>query len=207
MFMTLHTAFAILLYRYSNQDDIVIGTPIANRNYKEIEPLIGFFVNTLALRSDISGNPNFKEVLTRMRETTLDAYAHQDVPFEKIVEELQPVRSMSHTPLFQVMFDWQNASIEILELPGLSITPLELKYAIAKFDLTLTMGETSRGMYGDFEYDARLFDEETIKIMSLKFLLLLEGIAKKPTMKISDYDILLPVEKELNNLLEIEVDI
>ena len=207
MFMTLHTAFAILLYRYSNQDDIVIGTPIANRNYKEIEPLIGFFVNTLALRSDISGNPNFKEVLTRMRETTLDAYAHQDVPFEKIVEELQPVRSMSHTPLFQVMFDWQNASREILELPGLSITPLELKYAIAKFDLTLTMGETSRGMYGDFEYDARLFDEETIKIMSLKFLLLLEGIAKKPTMKISDYDILLPVEKELNNLLEIEVDI
>jgi non-ribosomal peptide synthetase component F len=142
-----------------------------------------------------------------MRETTLDAYAHQDVPFEKIVEELQPVRSMSHTPLFQVMFDWQNASREILELPGLSITPLELKYAIAKFDLTLTMGETSRGMYGDFEYDARLFDEETIKIMSLKFLLLLEGIAKKPTMKISDYDILLPVEKELNNLLEIEVDI
>jgi non-ribosomal peptide synthetase component F len=105
------------------------------------------------------------------------------------------------------MFDWQNASREILELPGLSITPLELKYAIAKFDLTLTMGETSRGMYGDFEYDARLFDEETIKIMSLKFLLLLEGIAKKPTMKISDYDILLPVEKELNNLLEIEVDI
>lgn len=207
LFMTLHTAFSILLFRYSNQDDIVLGTPIANRNYKEIEPLIGFFVNTLALRSDLSGNPNFKEVLLRMRETTLDAFAHQDVPFEKLVEELQPVRNMSHTPFFQVMFDWQNASREILELPGLSITPLELKYAIAKFDLTLTMGESSQGMYGDFEYNARLFDEETIKIMSLKFLLLLEGIVKEPTMKISDYDILLPVEKELNNLLKIDVDI
>jgi len=207
LFMTLNTAFAILLYRYSNQDDIVIGTPIANRNYKEIEPLIGFFVNTLALRSDLSGNLNFTEILLRMRETTLDAYAHQDIPFEKLVEELQPVRNMNHTPFFQVMFDWQNASSETLELPGLSITPLELKYAIAKFDLTLTMGESIHGMYGDFEYNARLFDEETIKIMGLKFLLLLEGIAKEPTMKISDYDILLPVEKELNNFLEIEVDI
>ncbi|MEG4325976.1 condensation domain-containing protein, partial [Microcoleus sp. herbarium5] len=121
VFMTLLAAFKTLLYRYTGQEDILVGSPIANRNSSETESLIGFFVNTLVLRTDLNGNPTFRELLSRVREVALGAYAHQDVPFEKLVEELQPNRDLSHSPLFQVMFAFQNASEFALELPGLSL--------------------------------------------------------------------------------------
>jgi Non-ribosomal peptide synthetase modules and related proteins len=137
LFMTLLGAFMALLARYSGQEDIVVGSPIANRNRSETEALIGFFVNTLVLRVDLSGNPPFEELLGRVRQVALAAYAHQEVPFERVVEALQPQRSLSHSPLFQVMFVLQNVPFEALELPGLSLSPLALESVTAKFDLTL----------------------------------------------------------------------
>ena len=117
LFMTLLTAFQGLLHRYTGQDDIVVGTPIANRNRAEIEGLIGFFVNTLVMRTDTSGNPVFRELLKQVRKSTLDAYAHQDLPFEKLIKELQPERDLSRNPIFQVMFALQNVPVSTLELP------------------------------------------------------------------------------------------
>ena len=135
--MTLLAAFKVLLPRYSGQDDIVVGSPIAGRTRAETEGLIGFFVNTLVLRTDLSGDPTFRELLGRVREAALGAYAHQDLPFEKLVEELGPERSLSHTPLFQVMFLLHNAPGEDLALPELSVAPLTVEADTAKFDLTL----------------------------------------------------------------------
>ncbi|WP_414574316.1 condensation domain-containing protein, partial [Nostoc sp. CCY 9925] len=136
LFMTLLAAFKVLLHRYTKQDDIMVGTPIANRNRTETEGLIGFFVNTLVIRTELSDNPSFQKFLTQVREVALGAYAHQDLPFEKLVEELQPERNLSHTPLFQVMFVLQNAPIPPLKLSGLSLSPLKLNTTTAKFDLT-----------------------------------------------------------------------
>jgi amino acid adenylation domain-containing protein len=179
LFMTLLSAFAILLSRYSGQNDIVIGTPIANRTHHQIEPLIGFFVNTLVLRLDLSGHPRFDELLKRVRRVALEAYAHQDLPFEQLVEELQPERSLSHTPLFQVMFVLQNAPMAHLELPGLSLTALELESVIAKFDLTLSLEETADRLEGTLEYNTDLFERATIKRMVGHFQTLLEGISSQ----------------------------
>ena len=123
--MTLLAAFKILLHRYTSQDDIVVGTPIANRNHTEIEGLIGFFVNTLALRTDLSGNPSFRQLLRRVREVCLAAYSHQDLPFEKLVEELHLERDLSRNPIFQVMFVHHNALVETVELPGLTVSPMK----------------------------------------------------------------------------------
>jgi Non-ribosomal peptide synthetase modules and related proteins len=148
LFMTLLGAFMALLARYSGQEDIVVGSPIANRNRSETEALIGFFVNTLVLRVDLSGNPPFEELLGRVRQVALAAYAHQEVPFERVVEALRPQRSLSHSPLFQVMFVLQNVPFEALELPGLSLSPLALESVTAKFDLTLVMSETEQGLRG-----------------------------------------------------------
>ncbi|MBO1348050.1 MAG: amino acid adenylation domain-containing protein [Hormoscilla sp. GUM202] len=138
LFMTLFAAFSTLLYRYSGQEDIVVGTPIANRNRREIEGLIGFFVNTLALRSGFEGNPSFVELLHRVRQTSLDAYNNQDLPFEQLVSALQPERSLSHSPIFQVMFALQNAPMEPLDLPGVTFKWLQMESAKAKFDITLS---------------------------------------------------------------------
>ena len=124
--MTLLAAFKILLHRYTDQDDIVIGTPIANRNRLEIEGLIGFFVNTLVMRTDLSGNPTFRELVRRVREVCLGAYAHQDLPFERLVEELHLERSLARNPLFEVMFVLQNASGQKIGLPGLTLSPVEV---------------------------------------------------------------------------------
>lgn len=146
LFMTLLAAFETLLYRYTNQEDICVGSPISNRNRSEIEPLIGFFLNTLVLRTDLSGNPPFQELLGRVRQVALDAYTHQDLPFEVLVEALQPERSLSHTPLFQVMFILQTAPLEPLELPGVTLTPLKMPGVTAKFDLTLYLRETEQGL-------------------------------------------------------------
>ncbi|MEN8218026.1 MAG: amino acid adenylation domain-containing protein [Pseudomonadota bacterium] len=179
LFMTLLSAFATLLSRYSGQNDIVIGTPIANRTHHQIEPLIGFFVNTLVLRLDLSGHPRFDELLKRVRRVALEAYAHQDLPFEQLVEELKPERTLSHTPLFQVMFVLQNAPMEHLELPGLTLTALELESVIAKFDLTLSLEETADRLEGTLEYNTDLFERATIKRMMGHFQTLLEGISSQ----------------------------
>ena len=156
--MTLLAAFQTLLYRYTGQEDFAIGSPIANRNRSEIENLIGFFVNTLVLKSDMSGDPSFKELLGRVREVTLGAYDHQDLPFERLVEELQPDRDMSYSPLFQAMFVLQNVSMEPGEFPDLTMTPLKTDTHASMFDMSLYMQEREEGLAGTFEYNTDLFD-------------------------------------------------
>ena len=142
LFMTLLAAFGTLLYRYSGQSDIVIGSPIANRNRSEIESLIGFFVNTLVLRTAFVDNPSFEELLKQVREATLKAYQHQDVPFEQVVEALQPQRSLSHSPLFQVMFILQNAPMGEVELSGVNLSFIQPQSTIAKY-LNITTQENA----------------------------------------------------------------
>lgn len=195
LFMTLLTAFAVLLSRYSNQEDIVIGSPIANRNQSELESLIGFFVNTLALRVQLPENPTFLELLERVREITLGAYAHQDLPFEKLVEELQPQRSLSYSPLFQVMFVLQNTSTGTLELPGLSVCPVPVEDSNAKFDLTLTVEETQSGLHCEWNYDTNLFDPATIERMAGQFQILLEGVTANPTQRVGQLPLLSAAEQ------------
>ncbi|TGO02729.1 hypothetical protein PN36_20090 [Candidatus Thiomargarita nelsonii] len=194
LFMTLLSAFAILLYRYTGQNDIMIGTPIANRTHRQIEPLIGFFVNTLVLRLKLTGHPHFDQLLKHVRQIALEAYAHQDLPFEQLVEELQPERTLSHTPLFQVMFVLQNAPMDHLELPGLTLTPLEVESVIAKFDLTLTLEETANRLKGTLEYNTDLFEKATIKRMIGHYQTLLESILKKPQQSIDKLPILTAAE-------------
>src|SRR6185369_10797473 len=152
MFMTMLAAFQVLLARYSGQEEVVVGTPIAGRTRAEVEPLIGFFVNTLALRADLSDGPSFRELLKQVRERCLGAYAHHDIPFEKLVEELQPQRSLSHQPLFQVMFQLQSGSREPLVLDGLKVDGLRQRGATAKFDLTLSLVQSEHGLKGGVQY-------------------------------------------------------
>ncbi|MCL5996767.1 MAG: amino acid adenylation domain-containing protein [Chloroflexi bacterium] len=199
LFMTLLAAFQTLLSRYTGQDDISVGTPIANRNRAEVEGLIGFFVNTLVLRTDLSGNPTFRELLRRVRETALGAYAHQDVPFEMVVDALQPTRDLSHTPLFQVMFVLQNVPVQSLDLPGLTMNPVETDSKIAKFDLTLSMQEDAGEIGGSFEYNTELFDAPTIHRMIGHFQTLLQGILSHPDQSIATQ--LLLTETERRQLL------
>jgi amino acid adenylation domain-containing protein len=195
LFMTLLAAFAILLSRYSQQEDIVIGSPIANRNRSEIEPLIGFFVNTLVLRIGLDGNPSFTDLLQRVRQITLEAHAYQDVPFEQLVEELQPQRNLSHSPLFQVMFVLQNTPMGKLELPGLLLTPLETENTTAKFDLTLSIAETDSELIGSWEYNSDLFDVATITRMAGTFQTLLEKIVANPAQRVAELPLLNSAER------------
>ncbi|NEP13158.1 MAG: amino acid adenylation domain-containing protein [Symploca sp. SIO2C1] len=199
LFMLLLAGFGILLYRYSGQCDLLIGSPIANRNRAEIEPLIGFFVNTLVLRLQIENNPSFAEVLHQVRETTLDSYAHQDAPFEQVVETLQPDRSLSHAPLFQVMFGLQNAPQEELDLPGVTLTPLASETLATKFDLTLLMEVTVSGLVGSWEYSTDLFEPETIERMSGHLQQLLEAAMAAPEESVSRLPLL--TESERHQLL------
>lgn len=185
LFMTLLTAFKTLLHCYTKQTDIGVGSPIANRNRAEIENLIGFFVNTLVLRTDLSGNPTFRSLLERVRETTLGAYAHQDLPFEKLVEELRPERQQNHLPLFRVWFVLQNAPMPPLELPGLTLAPLDVDSGTTKFDLALFFFETSEGLEGCFEYNTDLFEAGTIAQMVNQLETLLNKIVVQPDMKLS----------------------
>jgi amino acid adenylation domain-containing protein len=177
LYMTLLAACKTLLYRYSNQTDIVVGTPIANRNRGELEPLIGFFVNTLALRTNVAGSQTFRELLARVRETALGAYLHQELPFEKLVEELSPERSLSYQPIFQVMFIFNNAPLPDFHLPELSIRGLEWSNEVSKFDLTFIMMETGEGLKGFCDYSSNLFDSTTIERMVHHFEMLLESVA------------------------------
>jgi len=190
LFMTLLAAFKTLLYRYTGQTDILVGSPIANRNRSEIEALIGFFVNTLVLRSDLNGNPTFRELLRSVREVALGAYAHQDVPIEKLVEELQPERDLSYSPLFQVAFALQNGLTQTLELPGLTLNFNEIDTATANFDLTLFLEETDRGLTATWEYSTNLFQPSTIARMHGHFQILLEGIIANTDTRISELPLL-----------------
>src|SRR5262245_15585498 len=174
--MTLLAAFQTLLLRYSGQEDIVTGTPIANRTRLETERLIGFFVNMLALRTDLSGNPPFRELLGRVREISLEAFAHQDLPFEKLVEELQIKRDLSREPLFQIVFTLLNAPMPSIELPGLALSPLPMETGTAKFDLTLSVGEGPGGLSAILEYNTDLFDAETVRSFAVHFTNLLNAI-------------------------------
>ncbi|MBD2695228.1 amino acid adenylation domain-containing protein, partial [Anabaena catenula] len=194
LFMTLLAAFATLLHRYSGQSDIVIGSPIANRNRSEIESLIGFFVNTLVLRSRFENNPSFEDLLAQVRETTLQAYENQDVPFEQVVAALQPQRSLSHSPLFQVMFTLENAPFGKLELPGCNWCALNQQSTIAKFDLTLSITETNQGLLGSWEYNTDLFDNSTIERMAGHFHNLLSAIVKNPQQTAGELPLLSAAE-------------
>jgi len=180
LFMTLLAAFKTLLYRYSGQEDITVGSPIANRNRVEIESVIGFFVNTLALRTDLTGNPSFQGLVHRVRKVALEAYAHQDLPFEKLVEELQPERNLSHSPLFQVMFVLHNQPMPTLEFSNVTLSPMEVDNGTAKFDLTLSASEGREGLQFTWEYNTHLFDHPTVGRMLGHFHILLQGIVADP---------------------------
>src|ERR1041385_7169331 len=189
LFMLLLAAWQSLLFRYPGQVDIVVGADVANRNRKETEGLIGFFVNMLVLRANFEGNPTFREFLKQVREVCLDAYAHQDMPFEKLVEELQPERSLSRTRLFQTVFVLQNAPVNALSLPGLQLAPVSYQddqNHTAKFDLLLSVEETTAGLSGVLEYSTDLFDGTTIRRMVGHFEnflnAILDGVEQRVSM-------------------------
>ncbi|MBE9190290.1 amino acid adenylation domain-containing protein [Gloeocapsopsis crepidinum LEGE 06123] len=194
LFMTLLAAFQTLLYRYSGQSDIAVGSPIANRNRVEIEPLIGFFVNTLVLRSYLTSNQSFADLLQQVRQMTLAAYTHQDLPFEYLVAQLQPDRSLDRNPLFQVMFALQNAAVE-LKLPDLNLSVLECDRTSAIFDLSLSLQETDSGLRGGLQYNTDLFHAETIARMVEHFEILLEGIVANPQQEIKSLPLLSRAEQ------------
>ncbi|MGB8690508.1 MAG: amino acid adenylation domain-containing protein [Microcoleus sp.] len=196
LFMSLLAAFQTFLYRYSGQDDIVVGTPVAGRNRREIEGLIGFFVNTLVLRTNLGGNPTFEELLNRVREVALQAYTHQDLPFEQLVEALQPIRDLSYTPLFQVMFALDDDLVPAVELLDLAVSSYSVEIGTAKFDLTLSMENTADGLVAEWEYNADLFDEETIARMAGHFQTMLSGIVINPKQKISELPLLTETERQ-----------
>src|SRR5215210_4359760 len=200
LFMTLLAAFKVLLYRYTGQEDIVVGTPIAGRNRAEIEALIGFFINSLVLRTKLNGNPSFVEVLQRVREVTLGAYEHQDLPFEKLVEELQPERSMSHAPLFQVVFSLQNAPTMGGPADG-GETPAntsdeapQVHTSTSKFDLTVSAADVGRNLMGTFEYNTDLFEAATIDRMMDQYRRLLEAVVDHPEQRLSDIRLITETE-------------
>ncbi|MBW4507961.1 MAG: amino acid adenylation domain-containing protein [Scytonematopsis contorta HA4267-MV1] len=195
LFMGLLAVLKVLLMRYSGQDDILVGTPIANRNRQTIEDIIGFFVNTLVIRSDLSGNPSFITLLQKIKEKTLQAYAHQDLPFEKLVETLQPERNLNHSPLFEVMFVLQNAPMSNLKLTNLEFTPLELEQVTAKFDLTLSITETETGLQGLWEYKTDLFEETTIARIIGHFQTLLSEVINTPELEICQLPLLSSLER------------
>jgi amino acid adenylation domain-containing protein len=196
LFMTLLAAFQVLLHRYSGQTDFAIGTPLANRTRGETESLLGCFVNTLTLRADLSGNPSFRELLRRVREVSLEAYAHQDVPFEQVVDALQPERDLSHHPLFQVLFTLQNTSSSDVALPGLTLHPVELEIESAKFDLSLFLAESDEGLTGGIEYSTDLFEAATIARMAGHLEMLLSVIAAEPDARIAHLSLLTAAEQQ-----------
>lgn len=184
LFMTLLAAFAVLIGRYTGQDDVAVGSPIAGRDRTELEGLIGFFVNTLVLRTNLSGDPSFRGVLKRVKETCLGAYAHQNVPFEKLVEAVRPERDLSRNPLFQVMLALQNVPVQPLELTGLRLEPVDLDRGASQFDLTLFLREVEQGLDGVWEYSTDLFDRSTIERMTGHVQTLLEGVGADPDQRI-----------------------
>jgi amino acid adenylation domain-containing protein len=195
LFMTLLATFGVLLARYTGRDDVVVGSPTAGRRDVEMENLIGFFVNTVVLRTDVSGDPTFRELVERVREVTLSAYGHQEVPFEKLIADLHVPRSLSHAPLFQVMFILQNAPKQRLELPGLTLDEIEFDPGTAKFDLTVDMAEVDEGLSCAFEYSTDLFEASTITRMLGHFRSLLEAAAADPAQRLSALPMLEAAER------------
>ncbi len=193
--MTLLAAFQALLFRYSGQDDIVVGSPVAGRTSVETEDLIGAFVNTVVFRGDLSGNPTFREFLGKVRETALGAYAHQEVPFEKLVEELRPDRTTNRTPLFQVMFALQNTSTPELAVEGLTLTALKLSSASSKFDLTLELEEEEEGLRASLKYNTDLFASATVERMLGHYQNLLETVVAEPERRVADLSLLTETER------------
>ncbi|HEX3530991.1 MAG TPA: condensation domain-containing protein, partial [Thermoanaerobaculia bacterium] len=199
LFMTLLAGFAALLHRVAGdgeRDELVVGTPIAGRTRVESEPLIGFFVNTLVLRVDLAGDPDPVTLLSRVRGTTLAAYAHQELPFERLVEELVTERDRSRAPLVQVMLALQNAAAGPLELPGLELTAVALPSGTAKLDLTVALGETAQGLVGEMEYSRDLFDRATIERLAGRFVRLLAGIVAAPLRPLSELPLLSAAEHQ-----------
>ncbi|HYO64433.1 MAG TPA: amino acid adenylation domain-containing protein, partial [Pyrinomonadaceae bacterium] len=199
LYMTLLAAFQTLLARYSNQEDISVGTPVANRQRGETEGLIGFFVNTLVMRAQVKADESFTRLLGRVREACLGAYAHQDAPFERLVEELVEERDLSRTPLFQVWFVLHNRTEEELELPGLQLRALEGENSTAKHDLTLDVQDAGECLTGILEYNTDLFDASTAERMVRHFEHLLEAIAADPVRRVGDLPLL--SEGELRRML------
>ncbi len=195
LYMVLLGAFQVLLSKYAGSEDVVVGSPIAGRTRGEVEGLIGFFVNTLVLRTDLSGDPGFREVLRRVREGTLGAYEHQEVPFEKLVAELQPERSLSHSPLFQVMFALQNAGGAEGTLPGLRLQGLGAEQESAKFDLSLGLATTPQGLLGDVSYSTELFERGTIARMVGHLERVLEQVARDAEVRLSGVELLGEAER------------
>jgi amino acid adenylation domain-containing protein len=195
LFTTLLAVFQTLLHRYTAQDDIVVGSPTAGRSRIETEDLIGSFVNTLVLRTDFSGNPSFRELLSRVREIVLGAHAHQDVPFEKLVEELQPERNLDRSPFFQVMFVIQNEPKETRKLADLTVNPFDIHGGTAKFDLLLSMREEQAELKGVLEYNSDLLDGSTISRLLHHFQTLLKGVVADPNSRLSDLPLLTEAER------------
>ena len=197
IFMTLLAAFDALLHRYTGQGDIVVGTPIAGRTRPEIEPLIGFFVNTLVIRASVGEGTSFVDLLGRVREACLGAYAHQDIPFEKLVQEIAPQRDLARTPVFQVMFTVQDVSAEVMRLPSLSLSGVAAETSTSKFDLQWSLGDSPNGLLGAVEYNVDLFDASTVDRMIEHFRTLLEGIAAAPERSIAEIPIMAAEERRL----------
>ncbi len=196
LFMALLAGFQALLSRYSGEEQIVVGTDLANRTMSETEPLIGFFINLLALRTDLSGNPTFREILGRVREVTLGAYAHQDMPFDKLVEELQPERSLSHNPLVQVLFVMQNIPKLQRELPGLELSSFEMPITRSKFDFAVFMVEGENGLTGNWLYNTDLFERTSILRMAGHFETLLCNAIAEPEIRLQSLEFLSKEERE-----------
>lgn len=197
LFMTLLAAFTVLLHRYSGQEDLIVGTNIANRNRTELEKLIGFFVNMLALRTQCSSDSSFRQFLKHVREVTLGAYAHQDLPFDKLVEDLRPERTLTHTPIFQVVFSLQNAPSESARKTTLEAERLPVDRGTAKFDLVLNMWKTGRRLQGSLEFDLDLFDPATIARMLRHFEKLLDSIVDRPDARLDELEMLTEDEQSI----------
>ncbi|MFN2529808.1 MAG: amino acid adenylation domain-containing protein [Pyrinomonadaceae bacterium] len=195
MFMTILAVYQTLLWRYSGQSDLVVGTPVAGRNSAELENLIGFFVNTLVMRSDLSANPTFQQLLSKVRETALEAYAHQDLPFERVVDAVQPERSLSHTPLFQVTLVFQNAPRERFDLGGLILHRIPAESRTSKFDLTLFATEAEGILNLAFEYNTDLFDDARIERMLEHLQTLIEAVVREPKTRIGRLEMLPEAER------------
>src|SRR6185295_15332330 len=195
-FMVLLAALQTLLARYAGETDVAVGSPIAGRNRSEIESMIGFFVNTLVLRSDLSGDPTFRDLLARVREVCLGAYAHQDLPFEKLVAELRPERDKTRPALFQVMFTLQNVPFPALALPGgIALVPESFETGTVKFDLTLTMGEIDGRFEGSWGYNTLLFERATIEELGESFRRLVEAAVSAPGVRLSELPLVTAEER------------
>ncbi|HEX2090827.1 MAG TPA: amino acid adenylation domain-containing protein [Longimicrobiaceae bacterium] len=195
LFMTLLSAFQLLLSRYTGEEDVVVGSPLAGRTRAEFEGVIGFFVNTLPLRTDLSGDPTFRELLSRVREGVLEDFAHQEVPLDRLIEELRPERDLSRNPLFQVVFALQNAPGAPPRLHGLEVERLQVETPVARFDLEMHLWEGAAGLGGSLVYSTELFDRATVARIAGHFRVLLEGIAAHPERRLSALDLLMEEER------------